>query len=115
MYILGTVLICIFIFLAYVLVFMKKINKSFNFRVVFALCLGIIFGSVLQIVFGSDNKAVLFANSWISIVGGAYVRLLNMIVIPLIFISILTAIVRQDSKGLGKKATRVIFYYLQQQ
>lgn len=112
MYILGTILICIFIFLAYVLVFMKKINKSFNFRVVFALCLGIIFGSVLQIVFGSDNKAVLFANSWISIVGGAYVRLLNMIVIPLIFISILTAIVRQDSKGLGKKATRVIFILL---
>lgn len=112
MYIFGTMFIAIFIFLIYALVFMKKINKSFNFRVVAALLLGIIFGSVLQIFFGSTNKAVLFANSWISVVGGAYVRLLNMIVIPLIFISILTAIVRQDSKGLGKKAGRVIFILL---
>lgn len=112
MYFLGAILIAIFIFLAYSLVFMKKINKSFNFRVVLALCMGIIFGSILQIIFGSDNKAVLFANSWISVIGGAYVRLLNMIVIPLVFISILTALVRQDSKGLGKKAGRVIFLLL---
>ncbi|NLC04059.1 MAG: cation:dicarboxylase symporter family transporter, partial [Tissierellia bacterium] len=48
------------------------------------------------------------SNTWFSVVGNGYVRLLRMIVIPLIFVSITNAIIMQDSKNLGKMATQII-------
>ncbi|KKH69610.1 hypothetical protein DU75_10205, partial [Methanosarcina mazei] len=42
------------------------------------------------------------------IIGTGYVRLLKMIVIPLIFVSITSAIINQKSKNLGKMASTII-------
>lgn len=94
--------------LIYGLMTMKKMNFSFTTRVLLALGAGIIFGVVLQLVYGSSSEVISKSNSWFAVVGTGYVRLLRMIVIPLIFVSITSAIVNQKSKNLGKMATQII-------
>ncbi|WMM23536.1 cation:dicarboxylase symporter family transporter [Tissierella sp. MB52-C2] len=104
------VIINIIVMLAiiYGLVVMKKKRFSFTVRVLLAMGLGIIYGIVLQLIFGSSSDIVNQSNTWFSIIGTGYVRLLRMIVIPLIFVSITSAIINQDSKNLGKMATQII-------
>lgn len=97
-----------FAILIALLVGMKKRNFSFTVRVVTALILGLIFGVILQLVFGFGSEVIKESLKWINIVGTGYVRLLKMIVMPLVFISILSAFVTQKSKSLGKIASRVI-------
>jgi L-cystine uptake protein TcyP (sodium:dicarboxylate symporter family) len=87
------------------LIFAHIKKLSFNFRVLGALVLGIIFGAVMYNVFSGPEGAATMAeaNRWIGIPGDIYIRLLRMMVIPLIFISISCAIVNQKSgKALGK-------------
>lgn len=92
----------------YGLVFLKKKNTSFTVRVFLAMAAGIIFGAVLQLTYGATSDVVKQSNSWFNVIGNGYVRLLRMVVIPLIFVSITSAIINQDSKNLGKMATRII-------
>lgn len=101
-------IIAVFAVFIYGLVYLKKINKSFTVRVIAALVIGLLFGAALQLIFGYGSSVIQTAMSWISLVGTGYVRLLRMIVMPLIFISILSAFVTQRSKSLGKVAARVI-------
>ncbi len=47
--------------------------------------------------------------TWVGVVGGIYVRLLQMVVVPLVFISILSAVTKlHDAKALGKISGGVI-------
>lgn len=101
-------IIAVFAVFIYGLVYLKKINKSFTVRVIAALVIGLLFGAALQLIFGYGSSVIQTAMNWISLVGTGYVRLLRMIVMPLIFISILSAFVTQRSKSLGKVAARVI-------
>lgn len=102
------VILVVFVALIGGLTMLKKQNKSFTFRVVAALILGLVFGALLQIVLGYNSAILKSAMDWISVVGSGYVRLLRMIVMPLIFISILYAFVTQRSKNLGKMTVRVL-------
>ncbi|MBC8590948.1 L-cystine transporter [Wansuia hejianensis] len=90
------------------LIFLKKRNVSFTVRVLLAMGLGIVFGAILQLTYGATSDVVQRSNSWFAIIGTGYVRLLRMVVIPLIFVSIISAIINQDSKNLGKMATQII-------
>lgn len=90
------------------LMFLKKRNFSFTFRVIGAMLVGIVFGAALQMIYGGTSEVVLRSNDWFAVVGSGYVRLLRMIVIPLIFVSITSAIINQESKNLGKMATQII-------
>lgn len=92
----------------YGLMFLKKRNVSFTIRVLLAMGIGIVFGAILQIVYGATSDVVQQSNSWFSVIGTGYIRLLRMVVIPLIFVSIVSAIINQDSKNLGKMATQII-------
>lgn len=94
------------------LALLKKKRVSFTIRVILALAIGIIFGTILQLKFGASSDVVKQSNSWFSVIGTGYVRLLSMIVIPLIFVSITSAIINQDSKKLGKMATLIIVILL---
>jgi L-cystine uptake protein TcyP (sodium:dicarboxylate symporter family) len=87
---------------------LKKRRVSFTIRVILALITGIIFGAILQLNYGASSEVVKQSNSWFSIIGTGYVRLLSMIVIPLVFVSITSAIINQDSKKLGKMAILII-------
>lgn len=81
---------------------------SFNKRVLFGLFSGIIFGLVIRLLF---EKVSNFSTSlsWISLVADAYVALLQMLVMPLVFISIVGAFTKLEvSKNLGKMARNVL-------
>lgn len=106
--ILVVINIVAFIAIMYGLSFLKEKRVSFTIRVLLALAIGIIFGAILQLKYGATSDVVKQSNSWFSVVGTGYVRLLRMIVIPLIFVSITSAIINQDSKKLGKMATQII-------
>lgn len=100
------IIIIVFLAMIFGMIYLKKINISFNVRVVLGLILGVIFGLILQFAI-SDKGSVGSAMSWISVIGSAYVRLLQMIVMPLIFVSITKAIATQES-GMGKSAVRIL-------
>lgn len=99
-------IICFLIYLGVLFVLQKK-GKSFNVRVVAGLFGGIIFGAILKTM--ADDAAVSESLRWISLVGTAYTKLLKMMVIPLIFVSIVCAIINQKSgKNLGKITALVL-------
>lgn len=94
--------------LTYGLLLLKKRHVSFTTRVLLAMGIGILYGALLQILFGAASDVVKESNAWFNVISNGYVRLLRMIVIPLIFVSITSAIINQDSKNLGKMATQII-------
>lgn len=88
---------------------MQKRHMKFSTRVFLALGVGIIFGGLLQLLFGTDSEITTNAMSWISIAGTGYVRLLQMLVIPLVFVSIVGAFTKmQASKKIGKISFTVL-------
>ncbi|TVX86761.1 L-cystine transporter [Paenibacillus agilis] len=88
---------------------MQRKHVPFTKRVFAALGIGIGFGALLQFIFGVDHSVVKSVNDWLSIVGTGYVKLLQMVVIPLIFVSIISAIIHVQSKtGLGKMSATII-------
>lgn len=98
----------VFAALLAILVMLKRQHKSFTFRVVLALIMGLVFGAALQLIFGFNSAVIQSSMDWITVVGSGYVRLLRMIVFPLIFISILYAFVTQRAQNLGKITGRVL-------
>lgn len=70
---------------------MAKKHVSFPKRVFTALGIGIVYGIVLHLSYGVDSNILTQTTDWFSIVGDGYVALLQMIVMPLIFISIVSA------------------------
>ena len=105
------VIINILILLAMILVIYKMKGKgiSFSKRVFTGLGLGIVFGLGLNLIYGADSKVVIETISWFKIIGTGYIKLLQMIVMPLVFISILTAFTKLTiGKNLGKIATGIL-------
>ncbi|CAH2212503.1 L-cystine transporter [Tepidibacter aestuarii] len=92
----------------YCLYFMKNKRYSFTARVLTGLALGIIYGAVLQSIYGVDSVVIKQANGWFDIISTGYVRLLKMIVIPLVFVSITSSVINQNSNNLGKMAGLII-------
>lgn len=87
-----------FLLLIGALVFLKRRNVKFSHRVMIGLVLGLFFGAALQLIYGLDGTVITNTMDWISIVGSGFVRLLQMIVMPLVFISILGAFAKMDVK-----------------
>lgn len=88
---------------------MQTKHIKFSKRVFIALGIGILFGIILQFVFGNDHVVTKQVVEWTSIVGDGYVAFLQMLVMPLIFISIVGAFTKLDtSKNLGKISFHVL-------
>ena len=84
-------------------------NLSLSVRVFIGLILGTIFGIGLQLAYGTDSPALQSSISWINIVGNGYVQLLQMIVMPLVFVAILNAVAKlHDASSLGKISVLVL-------
>jgi L-cystine uptake protein TcyP (sodium:dicarboxylate symporter family) len=95
--------------LMYIIFQMQQRHLSFGKRVMTGLGLGIVFGLVLQWIYGPDAEVIKQSNSWFDVIGSGYVRLLKMIVMPLIIVSITSAITNlKDTKILGKAGTLII-------
>ncbi|WP_299660872.1 cation:dicarboxylase symporter family transporter [uncultured Psychromonas sp.] len=87
----------------------KKQKQSFNFRVLSALAAGLLFGGVIQAVFGVDNLATSGFAELISLFGKGYIKLLQMVVIPLVFVAMISSIMNVDGDGaLSKIAPKII-------
>ncbi|WP_338778053.1 L-cystine transporter [Metabacillus sp. FJAT-52054] len=85
------------------LFYMQKKHVSFSKRVFTALGIGIVFGYALQAAYGAESEALISSIDWFGIVGDGYVKLLQMVVMPLVFISIVAAFTRLKlSANIGK-------------
>lgn len=85
------------------LIFMQVKHVSFSKRVFAALGLGIIYGGILQYSYGASSDVIKNSVDWFNVVGSGYVKLLQMIIIPLILVSIISGIINlQNGKSLGK-------------
>ncbi|WP_163102007.1 L-cystine transporter [Peribacillus alkalitolerans] len=101
--------IAIMLVLIAVLFYMKRKNISFSKRVFTSLALGILFGFVLQYAYEPESVALSTSIDWFNIVGSGYVKFLQMIVMPLVFISILSAFTKLKlSKNIGKISVLII-------
>lgn len=88
---------------------MQRKHISFSKRVFTALGIGILFGLALQLIYGSTSEVLARSTDWFQLVGGGYVKFLQMIVMPLVFISILGAFTRLSlSSNIGKISVLII-------
>ncbi|REH85175.1 L-cystine transporter [Staphylococcus felis] len=104
--------IIIFILALLGLAIMAKKHVKFPKRVFLALGLGIILGLILHLIYGANSNVTTQTTEWISIVGNGYIALLQMIVIPLVFVSIVAAFTKIE---IGEKFAKVgsyIFMFL---
>ncbi|MBV7298158.1 cation:dicarboxylate symporter family transporter [Enterovibrio paralichthyis] len=87
----------------------KKQKKSFNFRVLTALVCGLLFGGAIQLTLGFGSESVAGFSEFISVFGKGYIKLLQMIVIPLVFVAMISSIMNVDGGGaLSKIAPKII-------
>ncbi|MCH4443953.1 MULTISPECIES: L-cystine transporter [Staphylococcus] len=91
---------------------MAKKHVSFPKRVFTALGVGIVFGIALHLIYGANSKVLETTTDWFSIVGDGYVALLQMIVMPLIFISIVSAFSKIQIGDKFAKIGTYIFMFL---
>ena len=93
----------------FVLYRMQASHMSFTKRVFAGLGLGVVLGAALQTIYGAASPEVAATNAWLDVLGSGYVKLLQMIVIPLIMVSIVQAILKlRDAASLGKISTLTI-------
>ncbi|WP_100330077.1 L-cystine transporter [Bacillus xiapuensis] len=92
-----------------VLYVMQKKHVSFSKRVFTALGIGILFGLGLQLIYGLDSETLQQSVPWFDIIGTGYVKLLQMVVMPLVFISIVSAFTKMTiTSNLGKISMLII-------
>ncbi|HDJ4831321.1 TPA: L-cystine transporter [Staphylococcus aureus] len=91
---------------------MARKHTSFAKRVFTALGIGIVFGVLLHLVYGTHSNVITSTSDWFNIVGQGYVALLQMIVMPLIFISIVAAFTKIQIGEKFAKIGSLIFIFL---
>ncbi|OYV02179.1 MAG: L-cystine transporter, partial [Burkholderiales bacterium PBB5] len=81
-------------------------GAKFTVRVLTGLALGVGLGAAFHLIYAADavtRPVILTTNAYLDIVGTGYVALLQMLVMPLILVSIIGAILKvKDSASLGK-------------
>ncbi|MDQ0973945.1 L-cystine uptake protein TcyP (sodium:dicarboxylate symporter family) [Neobacillus niacini] len=88
---------------------MAKKHVSFSKRVFTGLGLGLIFGFIIHLIYGTDSEVTTESMAWFNIVGSGYVKLLQMVVMPLVFVSIVGAFTKLKlTKNIGKISVLVI-------
>ena len=103
------IILALFAAAIYGFYWMQKKHVKFSTRVFSALGAGIVLGAIIQVILGAESEVTIGAISWINIVGNGYVSLLQMLVMPLIFVSIVGAFTKLGvSKNLGKISFTVI-------
>lgn len=100
---LTIIVVLLFAALIYGFYLLQKRHVKFSTRVFAALFVGIVFGGVLQLIFGTGSDVVTQALDWITMVGSGYVALLQMLIMPLIFVSIVGAFTKMKESEKIKK------------
>lgn len=86
------------------LLFKQQQKKhSLSRLVLLGLVSGSLFGLGLQLIFGEGNPVVSQTLDWVKVVGSGYVGLLKMVIMPLVLVSMISAVVKLEKGGsLGK-------------
>lgn len=85
------------------LYWLQASHVSFTRRVFTGLGLGVLLGAGMQAVYGAGAPVLADTGTYLDIAGEGYVRLLQMIIMPLIMVSIIQAILKlRDAGSLGK-------------
>ena len=88
---------------------MNRKKVSFSKRVFTGLGLGIAYGLILHFAYGTESVVLAESMPWFNLIGTGYVKLLQMIVMPLVFISILGAFTKITiGKNFGKMASMIL-------
>ncbi|STO54098.1 na+/dicarboxylate symporter [Canicola haemoglobinophilus] len=99
--------LAIFVALLLLLAILFRKTQKLGQTVFIGLLLGLACGTLLQVNY--EQPLLSSTLDWINIVGNGYVRLLQMIVMPLVFVSILSAISRiNQTSSLGKISVSVL-------
>jgi uncharacterized protein len=78
-------------------------HVSFSARIFTGLGLGIALGAAMHLAYGANSPVIAETNAYLDIIGSGYVKLLQMIVMPLIMVSIVGAILKlKGANSLGK-------------
>lgn len=91
----------------------KLIESKLWLKVLIALFLGVAFGMILSPERGWVSKT--FADilgNWLALPGVLFLRLVQMIMIPLVVASIITGIINNDKEKLKKLGAGVLFYFV---
>ncbi|WP_272521144.1 L-cystine transporter [Providencia sp. PROV202] len=98
-------IINVLVFVA-LLILLAKLGSngwSLSKKVLLGLVFGVAYGVGLHLVYGSSHQTVKDSILWFNIVGNGYVQLLQMVIMPLVFASILSAVARlHKASSLGK-------------
>lgn len=95
--------IVVFVGLIFLLAQTRKTDWSLSQKVLAGLILGVVFGLGLHLIYGGGHPILAESISWFNIVGNGYVKLLQMVVMPLVFVSILGAVAKlHQASSLGK-------------
>ncbi len=82
---------------------MQAAHLSFTKRVFTALGMGVLLGAAFQAIYGPGSVVIGDTIAYLDIIGKGYVSLLQMIIMPLIMVSIIGAILKlKDAASLGK-------------
>jgi uncharacterized protein len=101
--------VAVLLVLMFGLYLMQKKHVSFSKRVFAGLGLGLILGFIIHLIYGIESVVTTETIGWYNIVGSGYVKLLQMIVMPLVFISIVGAFTKLKlTKNIGKISILVI-------
>jgi len=86
-----------------------RAGAKLSTNVLLAVVLGVALGAIVQGVYGLGSATVSGTMAWVNVVGGGYVRLLQMVISPLVLISILAAVTKlSNAKALGAISGGVI-------
>ncbi len=92
---------------------MKKKKFNLTTRIMLSLILGAIVGSILYFLPANSFKTDILVNGIFYIVGNGFIRMMQMLVVPLVFVSIVCGSAAiGDTKTLGKVGVRSLIFYL---
>lgn len=101
--------LAVFVGLLYFIFRLQKKHVKYAHRVFTGLGIGIIFGAIIQILFGPGSQTTTTIVEWLDVVGLGYVNFLQMLVIPLIFVSLVRAFTEiQGESNVGKIGGNVL-------
>ncbi|AXW88067.1 L-cystine transporter [Lonsdalea britannica] len=95
--------IIVFALLLIALSYCGNARWSLAKKVLLGLVIGVVLGLGLHLIYGSNAPVVAQSIAWFNIVGNGYVQLLQMVVMPLVFVSILSSVAKlHNASSLGK-------------
>ncbi len=95
--------LAIFVGILFFLFSQQQKQNTLSRLVLIGLVTGSLFGLALQLIHGEGNSVISETLSWVAIVGSGYVGLLKMVIMPLVLVSMISAVVKLEKGGsLGK-------------